>query len=211
MARFCQWVAASVPAGSAMPGVGEFMYLTELELPGLIEIVPKRLADERGYFAEIFREDVFCDRLGDIHFVQDNQSLSIQPGSIRGLHFQTAPVAQGKLVRCLAGSLFDVAVDLRHGSPFYGRWAAITLSADVGNQLFIPPGFAHGFCTLEPNTVISYKVTAYYSAAHDKGVSSHDPDLSIRWPSTARLDTLSAKDRQQPALADLPAYFSFEA
>ena len=187
------------------------MNFTELELPGLIEIVPRRLADERGYFAETFREDVFCARIDNVHFVQDNQSLSIETGTIRGLHFQTAPFAQGKLVRCLAGSLFDVAVDLRQGSPFFSRWTAITLSADVGNELWIPPGFAHGFCTLEPNTVISYKVTAYYSAAHDKGVSSHDPDLAIRWPATARLETLSAKDRQQPALADLPAYFHFEA
>jgi dTDP-4-dehydrorhamnose 3,5-epimerase len=187
------------------------MNFTELELPGLIEITPKRFVDERGYFAETFREDVFRDRIGNIHFVQDNQSLSTEQGTLRGLHFQTAPFAQGKLARCLAGSLFDVAVDLRVGSPFFGRWAAITLSADLGNELWIPPGFAHGFCTLEPNTVISYKVTAYYSAAHDKGVSSHDPDLAIRWPSTASLNTLSAKDRLQPALADLPAYFSFEA
>lgn len=187
------------------------MNFTELELPGLIEFTPRRLADERGYFAETFRADVFRAQVGDIHFVQDNQSLSIKTGTIRGLHFQTAPFAQGKLVRCLAGSLFDVAVDLRLGSPSYSRWAAITLSAEVGNQLWIPPGFAHGFCTLEPNTVISYKVTAYYSSAHDKGVSSHDPDLAIRWPETARLDTLSAKDRQQPALADLPASLHFEA
>ena len=186
------------------------MNFTEHDLPGLIEIIPTRLADARGYFAETYREDVFCGRIGNIHFVQDNQSLSIEKGTIRGLHFQTAPFAQGKLVRCLAGSLFDVAVDLRHGSPSFGRWTAITLSADVGNELWIPPGFAHGFCTLEPDTVISYKVTAYYSAAHDKGVSSHDPVLAIHWPATARLDTLSAKDRQQPALADLPAYFHFE-
>ena len=173
--------------------------------------VPRRHGDHRGYFCELFRQDQFDAAVGPATFVQDNQSLSMEKGTLRGLHFQIAPEAQGKLVRVTVGSIFDVAVDLRQGSPTYGKHVTAILSAANWAQLWIPVGFAHGFCTLEPDTVISYKVTAYYCAAHDKGVSSHDADLAIRWPATARLDTLSAKDRQQPGLADLPAYFHFEA
>lgn len=181
-----------------------------LDLPGLLEILPSRFADERGYFSETFREDRFRAHAGDRHFVQDNQSLSTRAGTVRGLHFQSDPNAQGKLVRCIAGALFDVAVDLRHGSPGYGKWAGATLSGEAGNQLWIPPGFAHGFCTLEPDTVISYKVTAYYSPADDRGLAWDDPDIAIVWPDIAVLETLSAKDAVQPALASLPRYFSFE-
>jgi dTDP-4-dehydrorhamnose 3,5-epimerase len=187
------------------------MDVTELELAGPFQVVPRRVADARGYFAETFREDTFCARVGNTHFVQENQSLSVEVGTIRGLHFQVSPFAQGKLVRCLAGSLYDVAADLRSGSPTFGKWTAITISAQAGNQLWIPPGFAHGFCSLEPNTIISYKVTAYYSAAHDRGIAWDDPDLAIGWPEIANPNTLSRKDRGQPALAALPSCFTFEA
>lgn len=187
------------------------MDFAELELPGLVQVFPKRVGDARGYFAETFREDAFCARVGDVRFVQENQSLSLEAGTIRGLHFQSAPFAQGKLVRCLAGSLYDVAVDLRTGSPAFGKWTAVTISAEAGNQLWIPPGFAHGFCSLEPSTVISYKVTAYYSAPDDRGVAWDDPQLGIEWPKIAKLATLSGKDRVQPALAALSSYFDFVA
>lgn len=186
------------------------MDFTQFDLAGLLQVVPRRVQDARGYFAETFREDAFCARIGQVRFVQENQSLSVEAGTIRGLHFQQEPYAQGKLVRCLAGSLYDVAVDLRSGSPAFGKWAGITISAGAGNQLWIPPGFAHGFCSLEANTVISYKVTAYYSPAHDRGVAWDDPALAISWPDIANPDTLSGKDRAQPALAALPPCFTFE-
>lgn len=186
------------------------MEFREFEIDGPLEIKPRKIEDERGYFSEIFRLNAFAQRVPCAHFVQDNQSLSVQPGTIRGLHFQTKPAAQGKLVRCLAGRLVDVAVDLRRNSSTFGRWISIELSPEQNNQLWVPVGFAHGFCTLEPNTIISYRVTDYYSPEHDKGVAWDDPALAVDWPSVADPDTLSAKDRQQPRLADLPAYFSVE-
>lgn len=177
-------------------------------IPAVIEIVPKRHGDARGYFAEVFRQNEFDDHAGPTVFVQENESLSAKVGTIRGLHFQTDPQAQGKLVRCTAGAIFDVAVDLRTGSPTYGQWAAVELSPAKGNLFWIPPGFAHGFCTLEPDTVVNYKVTSYYAPDCDKGVRWDDPAIGIDWPSVADPDTLSAKDRVQPMLGDLPAYFA---
>lgn len=169
--------------------------------------IPRHIGDERGYFAETFRADVFARHVGDLAFVQDNESLSAKAGTIRGLHFQSNPHAQGKLVRCTAGALFDVAVDIRAGSPTYGQWVAETLTPENGKQLWVPAGFAHGFCSLLPDTVICYKVTDYYSAECDKGVAWDDPDIAVRWPDEANPETLSAKDQKQPSLADLPDYF----
>jgi dTDP-4-dehydrorhamnose 3,5-epimerase len=186
------------------------MEFRTFELEGPFEIKPRKIEDERGYFSEIFRRDSFAERAPDVEFVQDNQSLSVRTGTIRGLHFQSHPAAQGKLVRCLAGRLFDVAVDLRVDSPTYARWISLILSPEHNNQLWIPAGFGHGFCTLEPNSVISYRVTSYYSAEHDKGVAWDDPQIGIDWPAIADRETLSAKDRTQPALAELPSYFSTE-
>lgn len=179
-------------------------------LAGVKVFSPRRIGDERGYFSEVFRADLFAQQAGPVTFVQDNESLSARVGTVRGLHFQTQPAAQGKLVRCTAGALFDVAVDIRHGSPTFGRWIAQELSAENGKQLWIPAGFAHGFCTLQPNTVINYKVTAYYSAENDKGLAWDDPAIGIEWPALADPETLSAKDRAQPRLADLPEYFRYE-
>jgi dTDP-4-dehydrorhamnose 3,5-epimerase len=179
-------------------------------IDGPLEISPRKIADERGYFSEIFRNKPFSERAGDVEFVQDNQSLSIRTGTIRGLHFQTRPAAQGKLVRCLAGRLFDVVVDLRRNSSTYGKWISVELSPEENNQLWVPVGFAHGFCTLEPNSVISYRVTDYYSPDNDEGVAWDDPDIAVEWAAVADPDTLSVKDRQQPKLADLPAYFSMK-
>lgn len=183
------------------------MEFRSFELQGVFEIVPRKIGDDRGYFSEIFRADLFNQHAGPMEFVQDNQSLSLKTGTIRGIHFQSHPFAQGKLVRCLAGSVMDVAVDLRGDSPTYGRWFAVTLSATDLNQLWIPVGFGHAFCTLEPSSVIGYSITNYYSAENDLGVAWNDPDIGIEWPDVANPETLSPKDRKQPSLADLPAYF----
>ena len=187
------------------------MHFQHFPIPHLLEITPKRHGDERGYFAEVFRQDAFDEQAGPTVFVQENESLSAKVGTLRGLHFQTDPFAQGKLVRCTAGAIFDVAVDLRTGSPTFGKWAAVELSPAKGNLLWIPPGFAHGFCTLLPDSVVNYKVTAYYAPACDKGLRWDDPAIGIEWPSLADPDTLSAKDRVQPLLADLPACFGMPA
>ena len=186
------------------------MQIRRFELDGPVEIIPRKIEDERGYFSEVFKLNVFVGRVQNVTFVQDNQSLSAKPGTVRGIHFQSHPAAQGKLVRCLAGRLLDAAVDLRTDSPTFGRWISVELSPEHNNQFWIPVGFGHAFCSLEPNTIISYRVTSYYSPEHDKGVAWDDPDIAIDWPEIADPETLSAKDRQQPSLADLPAYFSME-
>jgi|SRR5690348_1720369 len=177
---------------------------------GPVEIIPRKIEDERGYFSEIFRLSDFASEVGPAEFVQDNQSLSIRAGTVRGLHFQTRPAAQGKLVRCLAGRLFDVAVDVRSDSQTYGKWISVILSPEENNQLWVPVGFAHGFCTLEPNSVISYRVTDYYSPENDRGVAWDDPDIAVTWPDLADPETLSAKDRRQPSFAELSACFSMK-
>ena len=185
------------------------MEIETLGIAGVKCLLPRHIGDERGYFAETFRADIFTKHCGDQMFVQDNESMSAKPGTVRGLHFQSDPYSQGKLVRCTAGALFDVAVDIRGGSSTYGHWVGDTLTPGNGKQLWIPPGFAHGFCSLEPNTVICYKVTGYYNAACDKGLAWDDPAIGIVWPDAANPDTLSAKDRDQPLLNELPAYFTW--
>lgn len=187
------------------------MEFREFEIAGPLEIRPSKIEDDRGYFSETFRLAPFTERAGPVEFVQDNQSLSVRAGTIRGLHFQSHPVPQGKLVRCLTGRLVDFAVDLRQGSPTYGRWISAVLSPEENNQLWIPVGFGHGFCSLQPDTIISYRVTGYYSAENDKGVAWDDPDIAIDWPAIADPSTLSPKDRAQPTLSDLPTYFTMEA
>jgi len=177
---------------------------------GPLEIRPRKIEDERGYFSEVFRMDKFAEHASPVEFVQDNQSLSSRAGTVRGIHFQSNPAAQGKLVRCLAGKLLDVAVDLRNGSPTFGHWISAVLSPQDNNQLWVPVGFGHGFCTLEANSVNGYRVTSYYSAENDKGVAWDDPEIGIEWPDVADPETLSPKDRKQPRLADLPAYFSMD-
>jgi len=187
------------------------MEFRQFDLPGPVEIQPRRIADERGYFSEIFRLNEFSRYVPHVQFVQENQSLSVSVGTVRGIHFQVPPAAQGKLVRCIAGAVFDVAVDLRQESLTFGKWVAVILSSDKNNQLWIPAGFGHAFCTLEANSIVSYRVTAYYSPSNDKGLIWNDPDVAIQWPDIADAESLSAKDRNLPLLADLPAYFSQKA
>lgn len=183
--------------------------LERLAIADIVRIVPTRHGDDRGYFSEIFKDIWFREHVADVAFVQDNQSLSVEKGTIRGLHFQIAPFAQGKLVHCIRGAVFDVAVDIRKGSPTFGQWAAAELSGGNGVQLWIPAGFAHGFLTLEPATIVQYKVTAPYSAQHDRGLLWSDPEINIAWPVEDGDVVLSEKDRAQPPLAKLPPSFVF--
>jgi dTDP-4-dehydrorhamnose 3,5-epimerase len=189
---------------------GKSMEFRTFDLEGPFELTPKKFEDDRGYFSETFRSAPFIERAGPVQFVQDNQSLSVRPGTIRGIHFQTHPSAQGKLVRCASGRVMDVAVDLRWDSPTFGHWLSVELSAEKLNQLWIPVGFGHGFCTLEPNSIVTYRVTEYYSPEHDMGVVWDDPDIGVGWPKMADPGTLSGKDRKLPSLADLPHYFSLK-
>ena len=185
------------------------MQITDTALPGAKLILPVRHGDSRGYFSEVYREDALLNAGIDIEFVQDNQSMSAAIGVLRGLHFQTPPMAQSKLVRVIAGSILDVAVDIRRGSPTYGKHVAVVLSAAEGNQLLVPEGFAHGFCTIAPNSTVIYKVNRYYSPENDKGMLWNDPALGIDWRLDGREPVLSDKDRKHPTLAELPHYFSY--
>lgn len=187
------------------------MQVIATEIAEVKEIRPVRHGDTRGFFSEIFREEVLRQHGIDVPFVQENHSLSVDRGVLRGLHFQIPPVVQAKLVRVGAGSVLDVAVDIRRGSPSYGRHVAVVLSAAEGNQLFVPEGFAHGFCTLEPNTEVFYKVNRYYSPEHDRGLLWNDPALGIGWPVGEREAVLSDKDRRHPALSELPHFFAYRA
>jgi dTDP-4-dehydrorhamnose 3,5-epimerase len=170
-------------------------------------IVPRIHRDHRGFFSETYNK-ASLTALGDnLDFVQDNHSLSVERGVVRGLHFQIPPFAQDKLVRVIRGSVYDVAVDIRRGSPTYGKHVARVISAEDWNQFLVPVGFAHGFCTLEANTEVIYKVTNYYSPEHDRGVLWNDPDLGIVWPIIEAEAILSDKDKKQPRLKELPNYF----
>lgn len=181
------------------------MEMTKLE--GVLKITPERFGDERGFFSETYNRTAFHEIGLRCEFVQDNQSLSRQRGTVRGLHFQIAPFAQAKLVRVLRGAILDVAVDLRRASPGFGRSVSATLSAANGSQLFIPAGFAHGFCTLEPDTEVFYKVDAPYLRDHDRGVRWNDPALSIPWAISNEEAVMTERDRGLPFLSELPAYF----
>ncbi|MEM1400637.1 MAG: dTDP-4-dehydrorhamnose 3,5-epimerase [Pseudomonadota bacterium] len=185
------------------------MKATFLDIPGLVEIVPTKHQDERGYFVEAFRQNWFAETAGDVTFVQVNQAMSVQPGTVRGLHAQVAPSEQGKLVQCLTGSVFDVAVDARRGSPSYGRWAAVTLTAEACNQVWIPPGFLHGYCSLTPNATVSYLVSGYYDREREVGVRWNDPAIGIEWPDLVDESTISAKDRTLPELRETPDLFPY--
>ncbi|MCX7326087.1 MAG: dTDP-4-dehydrorhamnose 3,5-epimerase [Hyphomicrobiales bacterium] len=174
-------------------------------------IKPRRFGDDRGWFTEVFSEAAFAACGLTDRYVQDNHSLSRPIGTLRGLHFQTPPHGQAKLVRCIRGSIFDVAVDVRAGSPSFGRWVGATLSAENGHQLYIPVGFAHGFVTLEADTEVTYKVTDIYAPAHDGGIIWNDPDIAIDWPIAPGAEpVLSAKDMKLGALKDFASPFAYD-
>ncbi|NVD39793.1 dTDP-4-dehydrorhamnose 3,5-epimerase [Ensifer sp. HO-A22] len=172
---------------------------------------PKRFGDARGWFAEVYSETTFQGYGITERFVQDNHSLSIVQYTLRGLHFQTEPFAQAKLVRCVRGSIFDVAVDLRSKSPTFGQWVGAELSAENGNQLYIPVGFAHGFLTLEPMTEVVYKVSNVYSPACDCGLKWDDPAVGVIWPlPKGASPILSDKDQRQPPLSEIGDVFEYD-
>lgn len=176
-----------------------------LQIPDVLLITPRRFADNRGYFVETWSKAAFEGVGINADFVQDNQSSSTSAGTVRGLHFQSAPFEQAKLVRVLRGSIFDVAVDLRPASPSFGRWCTAELSSDGGEQLFLPRGFAHGLLTLEPETVVAYKVDAPYSREHEGGIRWDDTTLDIPWPSVVGQPVISQKDLKLPLLKDINA------
>jgi dTDP-4-dehydrorhamnose 3,5-epimerase len=181
--------------------------LLATEIADVKLIVPRIHRDYRGFFSETYNKADLAALDVNLEFVQDNHSLSVERGVVRGLHFQIPPFAQDKLVRVIRGSVFDVAVDIRRGSPTYGKHVARVISAAHWNQFLVPAGFAHGFCTLEANTEVIYKVTNYYSAAHDRGMFWNDADLGIAWPVTESEAILSDKDKKQLRFRDLPGYF----
>src|SRR5215831_11710577 len=170
-------------------------------------IVPRIHRDHRGFFSETYNKADLATLGVNLGFVQDNHSLSLERGVVRGLHFQIPPFAQDKLVRVIRGSIFDVAVDIRRGSQTYGRHVARLISAANWNQFLVPIGFAHGFCTIEPNTEVIYKVTNYYSPEHDRGILWNDTDLGIAWPVNETEAILSEKDRALARFSNLPTYF----
>lgn len=183
------------------------MDVLETEIPEVKVLVPKRFGDSRGWFSETWNRRTLAQAGIDLEFVQDNHSLSVPAGTIRGLHFQTPPFAQDKLVRVLRGAILDVAVDLRRASTTFGRHVSVRLDASEGLQLLVPAGFAHGFATIEPDTEVFYKVTNYYSPEHDRGLLWNDPDLGIDWGIDPERVLLSDKDRRQPRLRDIETAF----
>jgi len=173
-------------------------------------IAARRLGDERGWFTETYSEAAFTKLGIRDRFVQDNHSMSVPAGVLRGLHFQSPPHAQSKLVRCVRGSIWDVAVDVRKGSPTYGNWVAGELNAETGKQMFVPVGFAHGFITLEEHTEVEYKVSSYYAPGSEGGVIWNDPELRLPWPIAVVGPILSAKDQNLPPLSELRSPFDYD-
>jgi len=182
------------------------MQVEQTKLAGVTLITPKRFGDHRGFFAETYSRRLYADAGVQVTFVQDNHSLSAAVGTVRGLHFQAPPHAQDKLVRCGRGAIFDVAVDIRVGSPTYGQWVGYELSAENGAQLFVPAGFAHGFMTLEPHSEIIYKCSDYYAPQAEGALRWDDPAIGIAWPLNVEA-TLSEKDAVAPLLRDLESPF----
>ncbi len=183
----------------------------ETKLDGVTEITPRRFSDSRGHFTETYNADNFAKLGINTQFAQDNQSYSRDQGTVRGLHFQSPPSAQAKLVRVLQGVIWDVAVDVRVGSPTYGNWVGVELSDTKGNQLLIPAGFLHGFVTRTPDCMVAYKCSATYAPACEGSVRFDDPDLAIAWGITAQEAVLSDKDAIAPPFADFVSPFKYES
>lgn len=186
------------------------MLASPTKIPGLLSISVNRHGDVRGFFEETYNQKAYFSAGIETVFVQDNHSVSEFSGTVRGLHYQEAPHAQAKLVRCGRGSLFDVAVDIRIGSPTYAQWYGEVLSSENGRQLYIPEGFAHGFMTLEDDTEIVYKCSDFYAPECEGAVRFDDPDIGIEWPHIDRSTSLSEKDATAPSLRDVKSPFNFE-
>ena len=186
------------------------MEIRELTLPGVFEIVPKKFGDDRGFFSETFSQTAMKLHNLPTSWVQDNHSYSKQQNVLRGLHYQSPPMAQDKLVRVVSGSILDVAVDIRAGSPHFGKWVALKVSAALWNQILVPKGFAHGFLTLEPETQVVYKVTEFYAPQYDRGIKWNDPAIGIDWLISGHQPILSAKDETALLLNQQQTGFKFE-
>lgn len=186
------------------------MDVIETRLPGVLVVTPRRFGDSRGFFSEVYNRKAYAAHGIDVEFVQDNHSLSREAGVVRGLHYQAPPHAQDKLVRVAAGRIMDVAVDVRRGSPHYGQWVGVELSAEIGNQLFVPKGFLHGFATLEPDCQVLYKCSDFYAPESDGNVRFDDPAIGIDWGIATADAILSDKDRAAPLLADFDSPFVYE-
>lgn len=176
-------------------------------IPDVLLIAPRRHVDQRGFLSEVYSREAFAAAGIIVEFVQDNHTMSIAEGTVRGLHYQVHPVSQAKLVRVVRGAIYDVAVDLRRGSPTFGRHVGAIISAEAWNQILVPVGFAHGFCTLSPRTEVLYRLSNIHSPAHERGLSWNDPALAIDWPVTADPVTLSDRDRGNPRLDELADLF----
>lgn len=185
------------------------MQVVQLGLPEVLEIIPDKFVDPRGFFSETYNANQLRTHGIDLTFVQDNHSFSSPEGVLRGLHYQEPPYAQDKLVRVTRGSIFDVAVDIRRGSPRFGKWCSLVVSAELWNQILVPKGFAHGFLTLEPNTEVIYKVSNEYAPSHERSIHFSDPEIGIAWPIKELDLLLSEKDRTAPMLQELPNAFEY--
>lgn len=182
------------------------MMVRQMALDGLLEIIPRRFEDQRGIFFEVYNRRHFLAAGLDLEFVQDNVAVSTRKGTLRGLHYQLPPHAQDKLVRVSRGSIWDVAVDLRRGSPTFGRWESLEVSAQKGNQVLVPKGFIHGYLTLEDDTEVVYKVTEHYAPERERCLRFDDRQINIDWPVDAAELILSDRDRQAPGLAEADLY-----
>src|SRR6267142_4502622 len=184
------------------------MQVERFFIEGLLALTPVKHSDPRGFFSEVYRREVLTAEGVEAEFVQENHVHSTKRGVLRGLHFQVPPRAQGKLVRCARGAILDVAVDIRSGSPTFGHHVTVELSSANWRQLWVPPGFAHGYLTLEPHSEVIYKVTEYWAPACERGIAWNDPNLAIDWGILAADVTMADKDRTHPRLADLePAFY----
>lgn len=184
------------------------MNIIKTKFEDALLIEPKVFGDHRGFFTESYNKETFQQNGIDMDFIQDNHSLSQQPGTLRGMHYQLNDKAQTKLVRVTQGAIYDVILDIRKGSPTYGEWQGFILSADNKRQLLVPKGFAHGFCTIVENTEVQYKVDELYSPEHDRGIAWNDPALNINWPFNNPV--LSEKDTEHPTLTEADNNFTWE-
>lgn len=185
------------------------MIFKDLQIPDLKLFTPKKFYDERGFFSETYNRSLFEQNGSKIQFVQDNHSLSLEKWTIRGFHYQIPPYAQDKLVRVISGAILDIAIDIRKGSPTFGKHVEVELNASSWNQFLVPIGFAHGFVTLKKNTEVLYKVSNFYSPNHDRGINWQDQSLDIQWPMKIDEALVSEKDKKLPRLHEIVSPFSF--